>query len=77
LTSKGWSGHEAFFIIAPTSLHYQIYGKDAPSMKELARKYQPKAKLREDWFDGPLGEHRTLYDTGKAERLLGWKHGHL
>lgn len=70
LTSEGWEGHEAFFIVAPHTRTGQ-QGSSTSSL-ELARKYHPKAKLREGWFESE--EHKGFYDTNQAERLLGWKH---
>lgn len=57
-----YTGHEAFFIIAPQTV------VDTPSA-ELARQY---------WPDVPLVQQLTdvdgFYDCRKAERFLGWKH---
>lgn len=59
-----WSGHEAFFIVAPDTLRNQ----DSRELHELY------------WAHVPVKEGKSLegqvsfYDCSKAERLLGWKH---
>jgi UDP-glucose 4-epimerase len=56
-------GHEAFYIVAPETT------SDTPSL-ELAARYFPDVPV---W--GDLGGHRSFFDSSKAERLLGWRHG--
>ena len=76
LTSEGWSGSEAFYKVAPGTLidAMQVDIGEGMSSLKLARKYHPKAALREGYFDGDGAKGRGFFDTGKAERLLGWKH---
>ena len=76
LTSEGWSGSEAFYIVAPGTLidAMQVEVGEGMSSPELARKYHPKAALREGYFGGKGAKGRGFFDTGKAERMLGWKH---
>lgn len=55
-------GHEAFFIVAPDTMMAE------PTL-DLARRYFPEAELR-----GEAAGTSGLYDCGKAQRLLGWRH---
>ncbi len=55
-------GHQVFYIVAPATL------TDTPSL-ELQQKYFPDVPVR-----GDLRGHASFFDSGKAERLLGWKH---
>lgn len=57
-----FSGHEAFFIVAPHSALEQ------PSL-EAARESYPDTPIR-----GDLSGNAGFFDCSKAERLLGWKH---
>ncbi|KAF8890649.1 hypothetical protein BD779DRAFT_1610742 [Infundibulicybe gibba] len=57
-----WSGHEAFFIVAPDI----AYDEDADALRE---EYWPGVPTK-----GPL---RGFFDCSKAERLLGWVHENL
>jgi len=57
-----FSGHEAFYIVAPDTM------MDTPSL-DLAREQYPNTPIR-----GDLSDHTGFFDCGKAERLLGWKH---
>lgn len=56
-------GHEVLFIVAPDT------ASDIPSLEFLERFY-PQAVIR-----GDLSGHRSLIDSAKAEKLLGWSHG--
>lgn len=58
-----FSGHEVFYITAPHT------ASDMPTL-DLARRYHPDVPVR-----GDLSGHRSFFDAGKAERLLGWSHG--
>ncbi|HZY48451.1 MAG TPA: NAD(P)-dependent oxidoreductase [Devosia sp.] len=58
-----FKGHEVFYIAAPDST------SDVPSL-ELAARYYPGVPIR-----GDLSGHRSFFDSSKAERLLGWRHG--
>ena len=58
-----FTGHEVFYITAPDT------ASDTPTL-ELVRKHHPDIPLR-----GDLSGHRSLFDSSKAERLLGWVHG--
>ncbi|KAI1614218.1 putative UDP-galactose 4-epimerase [Exophiala viscosa] len=63
LESEKLKGAEIFNIIAPSTT------QDTPS-KELAKKYFPNAKIKNDW-----GNHNAAFwTTDKAERILGWTH---
>lgn len=57
-----FSGHEAFFIVAPRS------ALEKPSL-EAAREHYPDTPIR-----GDLSADAGFFDCSKAERLLGWKH---
>jgi nucleoside-diphosphate-sugar epimerase len=62
--SGRWSGHEAFFIVAP---------RIAPDEDSavLRQKYWPNVPIKENRdVSGETG----FFDCGKAERLLGWVH---
>jgi nucleoside-diphosphate-sugar epimerase len=61
-----FTGHEAFFIIAPNTV-----ADDLPTL-EFVQRYYPHIPIR-----GDLSGHRSLFDSSKAERLLGWKHHEL
>ncbi|ORY28309.1 hypothetical protein BCR39DRAFT_594225 [Naematelia encephala] len=81
LTSEGWEGHEAFNIVAPeicweggVSPESKEFGKLETTAVQLVE-YSWKGKydaLDEEWWkDRP---RRSLWDSSKAERLLGWDH---
>jgi UDP-glucose 4-epimerase len=57
-----FAGHQVFYIVAPDTI------SDTPSL-ELKQKYFPDVVVR-----GDLSDHRSFFDSSKAERLLGWKH---
>lgn len=59
-----WSGHEAFFIVAPATAFPE------PS-KYLKETYWPDVPILEG---KELIGNQSFFDCGKAERLLGWKH---
>lgn len=43
--------------------------------KKMVELLYPGVKIREGWLsDTDEGDRRGLFDTGKAERLLGWRH---
>lgn len=54
---------KVFNVHAPTT------AQDIPS-RELAQKHYPNAQIKGDW--GKSNE--SFWTTGKAERLLGWRH---
>lgn len=58
-----YSGHEAFFIVAPANL----LGEEALALK---RRFYPDVEWR-----GPMGGPSGFYDCSRAARLLGWAHG--
>ncbi len=58
-----FKGHEVFYIAAPDST------SEVPSL-ELAARYFPDVPIR-----GDLSGTRSFFDSAKAERLLGWRHG--
>lgn len=55
-------GHEAFYIVSPNTF------SATPSL-ELAAEHLPQVPVT-----GDLSGHKSFFDSGKAERLLGWKH---
>jgi nucleoside-diphosphate-sugar epimerase len=57
-----FTGHERFYIVAPRTV------TDVDS-QELAKRFYPDTKIV-----GDLTGQRSFFDSGKAERLLGWKH---
>lgn len=57
-----FTGHEVFFIVAPTTT-------SAVASGELHRRFHPDVPLRRS-----LEQHEAFYDCGKATRLLGWVH---
>ena len=57
-----FTGHEAFYIVAPESTI------EKPS-RELAARFFPDAEIRGD-FDG----NAAFFSSAKAERMLGWRH---
>jgi hypothetical protein len=74
LTTDGWTGHEIFYIVAPTT---KADGYEEATSKKLAELYHPTTKIREGWFDEKQQdgeEWKSFFDTSKAERILGWKH---
>jgi nucleoside-diphosphate-sugar epimerase len=60
--SLGFTGHEAFYIVAPDTV------MDTPSL-ELAQEFFPDVPVQ-----GDLSSNRSFFNCEKAERLLGWKH---
>jgi UDP-glucose 4-epimerase len=60
--SAVFSGHDAFYIVAPRT------AVSEPSLT-LARQYYPQTEIR-----GDLSDHHSFFDCAKAERLLGWRH---
>ena len=57
-----FKGHEVFYIVAPESASM------TPS-QELRQKFYSDVPVQ-----GDLSGHRSFFDSGKAERMLGWKH---
>lgn len=57
-----FSGHEAFFIVAPETLH------ETPTA-DLAAAHFPGVELR-----SPLVGRQSFFNSTKAERVLGWLH---
>ncbi len=57
-----YQGHETFFIVAPDT------AVETPS-RELAQKHFPNVPLRSE-----MSGHASFFNSGKAERMLGWKH---
>ncbi len=57
-----YKGHEVFYITAPDTV------LDVPSA-DLARQFFPNVPIR-----GDLSGRRSLINSQKAERLLGWRH---
>jgi nucleoside-diphosphate-sugar epimerase len=60
--SADFSGHEVFYIVAPQT------AAPEPSL-DLAREYYPSVEIR-----GDLSGHAAFFNSGKAERVLGWRH---
>jgi nucleoside-diphosphate-sugar epimerase len=57
-----YRGHEVFYVVAPDTV------VDTPTA-ELCRRFYPGVPVRTD-----LRGNQGLFDCGKAERLLGWRH---
>jgi UDP-glucose 4-epimerase len=57
-----FTGSESFYVVAPDT------STDVLSL-ELAAQFYPQVPVR-----GDLSGCRSFFDSGKAERLLGWKH---
>jgi UDP-glucose 4-epimerase len=57
-----FSGHEAFFIVSPTTF------SPTPSL-QLAAEHFPHIPIK-----GDLSDHRSFFNSTKANRLLGWTH---
>jgi nucleoside-diphosphate-sugar epimerase len=60
--TASFKGAEAFFIVAPDTMAAE------PTL-ELIGQYFPGVPVR-----GDLSGHNSLYDSSKAQRLLGWTH---
>jgi nucleoside-diphosphate-sugar epimerase len=60
-----FTGHEVFYIVAPDT------NIDVPS-QELATTFFPQVPLRQS-----LAGYRSLFNSEKAERLLGWRHSYV
>ena len=71
ITTEGWTGAEAFWTIAPRNRTADEGVKF--SSLDLINKYHPNASVRKGWFDEDPG--RAFFDCGKAEKMLGWRHG--
>lgn len=59
-----WSGHEAFFIVAPAT----SFDEDTIKLKEV---YWPDVPVKEG---KDLAGRKGFFNCEKAERLLGWVH---
>jgi UDP-glucose 4-epimerase len=59
---KLFRGHQAFYIVSPTTF------SKTPSL-QLAAEHLPNVPIT-----GDLSDHRSFFDSSKAERMLGWKH---
>lgn len=57
-----FTGHEAFFIVAPDTT------SEIPS-RELVAKWFPGTPIK-----GEFAGNASLFNSAKAERMLGWKH---
>lgn len=57
-----FTGHEAFYIVAPEST------MERPS-RALAAQFFPKAEIR-----GAFEGNAAFFSSAKAERMLGWRH---
>jgi hypothetical protein len=60
--SATFSGHEPFFVVAPTTL-------STVSSAELHERFHPDVLLRR-----PIAGSAGFYDCSKATKLLGWTH---
>lgn len=58
-------GHEVFYIVAPDTI------SDAPS-QALAAEFFPDVKIKGAW-----NARQSFFNSSKAERVLGWHHGHV
>lgn len=56
-------------------LYTSLHGRDLDTVgtRELVELAYPGVKIDESWLQGE-DDRRGLYDTSKAETLLGWKH---
>jgi UDP-glucose 4-epimerase len=59
---KPFKGHEAFYIVSPHTF------SRTPSL-QLAAEHLPNVPIT-----GDLSDHKSFFDSSKAERMLGWKH---
>lgn len=57
-----FTGHEAMFVVAPNTL-------SSRDSRDLACEFFPAVPIRGE-FEG----NASFFDSGKAERLLGWRH---
>lgn len=60
-----FKGHEAFYVVAPDTT------SEIPS-RDLAAQHFPQIPLKDGW-----GRHQSFFNSGKAERMLGWRHGNV
>ncbi|WP_200913578.1 NAD(P)-dependent oxidoreductase [Devosia sp. Leaf64] len=60
-----FEGHEVFYIVAPDTI------SDVPS-RSLAEEFMPDVAIKGVW-DG----RQSFFNSQKAERVLGWHHGHV
>lgn len=87
LTSEGWEGHEAFYIVAPDTCWEggvspemaggeELRGKVRTlELLEKAEGFKGKVgKVRREFWEGEGRERRAPFDASKAERVLGWRH---
>jgi hypothetical protein len=83
--SDGWEGHEAFIIAAPEICWEGGLTADSKSEKVLAEKHGTLELLKSMWsgrieglnegyWEGEGRARRSTFDSGKAERVLGWDH---
>lgn len=83
LTSEGWSGHETFNCVAPTHCWEGTVekqkkegtleeGRERAATVDLLRKYWPNGEIDEEYFK--VDRIRSVWDSTKAEKMLGWKH---
>lgn len=73
ITSEGWSGAEAFNIVSDDNHLPDDQATLDVFRREWAGRFDEEG-LREEWWAGR--PKRSLWDSTKAERLLGWKHAH-
>ena len=59
-----WTGHEAFFIVAP-----QLAADE--DWLELKGKYFQETPMKPGWVESG---RKGFFDCSKAERFLGWVH---
>lgn len=59
-----WSGHEAFFIVAPDTAAEE-------DSRLLRERFWPKVTITEG---KDVSGNKGFFDCGKAQRLLGWVH---
>ncbi|WWC60917.1 uncharacterized protein I303_103493 [Kwoniella dejecticola CBS 10117] len=83
LTSTGWTGHEAFNIVAPDiatpkTMLQNGQDEDIGSLELFAKSWDGKIgtvrEIHRDWWDGEGNSKRGFWDCSKAEKMLGWKH---
>ncbi|KAJ7593525.1 NAD(P)-binding protein [Mycena floridula] len=69
---SSWSGHEAFFIVAPEVAAQQ----DSQTLWKQFYSEVPSRDVKgaTTCIDKPIGGKMGFFDCSKAERLLGWRH---
>lgn len=82
LTSEGWDGHEVFNIAAKDIIHHGTLDDHTAidmdrtpvgTLEILEKHWSGRyGKLDEEWWKND--KRRAIWDSTKAERILGWNH---